>query len=91
MIHALISYEAQSSTCSNSGRIPRASTYQLETAKVDTIDVGHAVVVLIVFGFADIDPFFGVGYAIDDQFRESVWILRLESRTSVAEDTDSGL
>jgi hypothetical protein len=91
MVHALISYEAESPTCCNSSCISRASTFKLEAAKVNTVDICDAVVVLVVLRFADVDPFFGIRYAVDDQFRESTWIARLESWILAVDDTDNGL
>jgi hypothetical protein len=72
MIHALVSDKAESSICGYGSGVPRASAFKLETAQVNAVDVCDAVVILVVFCFADIDPFFGVGHAVDDQFRESV-------------------
>jgi len=66
MIDALISDEAKSSSCCDSSRVSRTTAFELEAAKVDAANICDAVVVLVVFRFADVDPFFRIGNAVDD-------------------------
>jgi hypothetical protein len=55
----------------------------LEAAHVWAVDVGDAVVGLVVFGLADRGPFFGFGDAVDDEAGETVCF--------VEEDVSEGL
>lgn len=54
------------------GRGGCAATH-LEAFHVLAVDVGHPLVALVVLCLPDGSPFFGFGYAVDDNSGEAVW------------------
>jgi hypothetical protein len=64
MINSLISDETENVSRGNDSSSWGA--FVLKTSEVYAIDIRDAVVVLIIFCLADIDPFFGVGLSVED-------------------------
>ena len=47
--------------------------FHLEAAHVGAVDVGHAVVILVVLRLSDGRPFSRFGHAVDDELGEAIW------------------